>query len=201
VAPAIRGHMRDLLWAIASRGRPVAEFEEGAISTASCILANLAMKVGRTLTWDPQANQVVGDEANKLLARPYRRPWDHLGRGGRNKAGRRAGTAIPGPPSRRPAVHRSGDAPETGASGTTGRPELSSGFGSPPTGYRIIHDARLCCRVPTRRPSVAGDQTKSVAPCALPWVTPDTVTVKKSPLMSLYWSELPLIPRMPTSPL
>ena len=35
VAPAIRGHMKDLLASIASRGRPVADIEEGYISTAS----------------------------------------------------------------------------------------------------------------------------------------------------------------------
>jgi predicted dehydrogenase len=82
VAPAIRGHMKDWLAAIASRGRPVADIEEGHISTASCILANLALKTGRTLTWDPQAHRIVGDdEANKLLARPYRGPWVHPGRG------------------------------------------------------------------------------------------------------------------------
>jgi predicted dehydrogenase len=82
-APAIRGHMRDLLTAIGSRGRPVADIEEGYTSTASCILANLALKLGRTLTWDPQAHAVVGDdEANRLLARPYRSPWVHPGRGG-----------------------------------------------------------------------------------------------------------------------
>ena len=57
VAPAIRGHMKDLLAAIASRGRPVADIEEGYISTTSCILANLAMQLGRTLTWDPQAGK------------------------------------------------------------------------------------------------------------------------------------------------
>ncbi len=78
VAPAIRGHMKDLLAAIGSRGRPVADIEEGYISTASCILANLAMQLGRELTWDPQAGKVVGDdEANRLLARPYRDPWIH----------------------------------------------------------------------------------------------------------------------------
>lgn len=77
-APANRAHMRDFLAAIASRGRPVADIEEGHISTASCILANLAMKLGRTLTWDPAAQHVVGDdEANALLKRPYRQPWVH----------------------------------------------------------------------------------------------------------------------------
>jgi predicted dehydrogenase len=78
VAPAIRGHMKDLLAAIASRGHPVADIEEGYISTTSCILANMAMKLGRALVWDPQSGTVVGDdEANRLLARPYRDPWIH----------------------------------------------------------------------------------------------------------------------------
>jgi len=78
VAPAIRGHMRDLLAAIESRGRPVADIEEGHISSASCIMANIALDLGRTLTWDAAGGQVVGDEeANRRLRRPYRRPWVH----------------------------------------------------------------------------------------------------------------------------
>jgi hypothetical protein len=44
--------MKDLLRNIASRGKPVADIEQGYISTTSCILANNAMKLGRTLTWD-----------------------------------------------------------------------------------------------------------------------------------------------------
>jgi len=78
VAPAIRGHMKDLLAAIASRGRPVADIEEGYISTSSCILANLALQLGRSLTWDAKAGRVIGDdEANRMLTRPYRAPWTH----------------------------------------------------------------------------------------------------------------------------
>jgi predicted dehydrogenase len=82
VAPAIRVHMKDFLAAIASRGRPVADIEQGYISTTSCILANLAMQLGRTLAWDAQAGRVVGDdEANRLLTRPYRSPWIHPAQG------------------------------------------------------------------------------------------------------------------------
>jgi len=78
VAPAIRGHMRDLLACIASRGRPVADIEQGCISSVACILANLALQLGRTLTWDAAAGCVRGDEeANRLLRRPYRAPWTH----------------------------------------------------------------------------------------------------------------------------
>jgi predicted dehydrogenase len=80
VAPAIRGQMKNWLEAIASRGRPVADIEEGYISTTSCILANLSMQLGRSLTWDPKTGRVVGDdEANRLLTRPYRAPWVHPG--------------------------------------------------------------------------------------------------------------------------
>jgi len=76
VAPAIRGHMIDLLKNIQSRGKPVADIEQGHISSAACILANNAMKLGRTLHWD--GSKVIGDdEANALLARPYRAPWVH----------------------------------------------------------------------------------------------------------------------------
>jgi len=78
VAPAIRGHMKDLLRCIESRSKPVADIEQGHISTTSCILANLAMELGRTLTWDAEKQMVVGDdEANKRLRRPYRAPWVH----------------------------------------------------------------------------------------------------------------------------
>jgi predicted dehydrogenase len=78
VAPAIRGHMKDFLACVDSRGKPVADIEQGHISSASCILANLALQLGRTLTWDPVKNEVTGDaEANRLLRRPYRAPWVH----------------------------------------------------------------------------------------------------------------------------
>jgi predicted dehydrogenase len=78
VAPAIRAHMKDFLSAIDSRGTPVADIEQGYISATSCILANLSMQLGRSLTWDHAKGVVVGDaEANKLLRRPYRSPWVH----------------------------------------------------------------------------------------------------------------------------
>ena len=48
------------------------------MSTASCILANMSMKLGRSLVWDAGQGRVIGDdEANRLLRRPYRGPWVH----------------------------------------------------------------------------------------------------------------------------
>lgn len=78
VAPAIRAHMRDWLEAVAVRGKPVADVEQGHISSASCILANHAAELQRTLAWDADRQLVPGDgEANALLARAYRAPWKH----------------------------------------------------------------------------------------------------------------------------
>ncbi len=78
VAPAIRGHMIDFLKNIESRGKPVADIEQGHISSAACILANMSLELGRTLRWDAAKGEVAGDEeANQILARPYREPWQH----------------------------------------------------------------------------------------------------------------------------
>ena len=70
--------MKNFLSCIASREKPVADIEQGYISTTSCILANLSMQLGRSLTWDSAGGRVIGDdEANRLLRRPYRAPWTH----------------------------------------------------------------------------------------------------------------------------
>ena len=70
--------MLDLLKARETRGRPVADVEQGHISSASCILANLSMELGRSLTWDRDVQRIANDdEANRRLRRPYRAPWVH----------------------------------------------------------------------------------------------------------------------------
>ncbi|MDB4318973.1 Gfo/Idh/MocA family oxidoreductase, partial [Akkermansiaceae bacterium] len=78
IGPAIRRHMQDFLTQIQSRGRPVADIEEGHISSASSILANHAMDLDRTLHWDIEKGEVKDDaEANALLARKYREGYTH----------------------------------------------------------------------------------------------------------------------------
>ncbi|MFZ2146031.1 MAG: Gfo/Idh/MocA family oxidoreductase [Sedimentisphaerales bacterium] len=78
VASAMRRHWKNFLEAIETRSRPVSDVEQGYITAAACILANISCKLGRSLTWDPEKGRVVGDyEANRLLRRPYRQPWVH----------------------------------------------------------------------------------------------------------------------------
>jgi predicted dehydrogenase len=77
-APALRAHLANFLDCVRTRARPVADIEEGCTSTIACLLANLSMRLGRTLEWDAAAFRVRGDEeANALLRRPYRAPWVH----------------------------------------------------------------------------------------------------------------------------
>jgi predicted dehydrogenase len=77
-APATRRHMQNFITARQEGKRPVADIEQGHISSACCILANLSMELGRSLQWDSAAGRVVGDdEANQRLARTYRSPWKH----------------------------------------------------------------------------------------------------------------------------
>jgi len=78
VAPAIRYHMLDFLKAIDQRSKPIADIEQGYISTASCILANQSMWLGRTIHWDAEQQQPLGeDKATAALERKYREPWQH----------------------------------------------------------------------------------------------------------------------------
>lgn len=77
-APATRAHMLDLLAAIENDTLPVADVEEGHISTASCIMANLAMDLQRPLIYNPEKRIIVDDlEATSLLKRQYRGAWQH----------------------------------------------------------------------------------------------------------------------------
>ncbi len=53
-----------------------APVEVGHRSATVCHLANIAMKLGRKLKWDPDGEQFVDDdEANRMTWRPLRDPW------------------------------------------------------------------------------------------------------------------------------
>jgi predicted dehydrogenase len=71
-------HVLDFMAARETRSRPLADIEEGHISSAMCELANLSQELGRTLIYDPKTRTVPNDaEATGRLARPYRAPWQH----------------------------------------------------------------------------------------------------------------------------
>ena len=75
---ASNDHHRNFVDCIKSRQRTAAPVEIGHRSTSICLLANIAMKLGRKLQWDPAAERFTdSDEANEMLAKPMRSPW-HL---------------------------------------------------------------------------------------------------------------------------
>ena len=71
-----RLHFRNFVDCIKDGKRPNADVEEGHKSTRLCHLGNIALRVGRTLTFDAKTETCTGDkEANQLLRRTYRKPF------------------------------------------------------------------------------------------------------------------------------
>jgi predicted dehydrogenase len=69
-------HIRNFLDCVKSRQRPVADVEEGHLTAIVCHLGNIATRLGRSLKWDADKEEFIGDkEANQMLSRPYRKPW------------------------------------------------------------------------------------------------------------------------------
>lgn len=73
-----QAHVKNFLDARKTRSKPSADVEEGHISSACCILGNMALKLGRPLSYDPSSRTIPGDEeATRMLARTYRGSWKH----------------------------------------------------------------------------------------------------------------------------
>lgn len=69
-------HHLDWLNSIRSRQPAVTTPEEAHRSTSACILGWIAMKLGRSLRWDPTQETFLNDDAaNAMLARPQRSPY------------------------------------------------------------------------------------------------------------------------------
>jgi hypothetical protein len=74
----IPDHVRNFIEAVKTRHDPVEPVEIGHRTAALCHLGNIAMRLKRTLRFDPQTEQIIDDpQANELLSRPLRAPW-HL---------------------------------------------------------------------------------------------------------------------------
>ena len=70
------GEHDDFLKCVKSRQDPYFPVDVGHRVSTVCHLANIAIRLGRKLNWDPQAERFENDEtANALLSRPLRSPW------------------------------------------------------------------------------------------------------------------------------
>jgi predicted dehydrogenase len=69
-------HVKNFLAAIRSGETLNADALTGHLSTSLCHLGNIATRLGRSLNFDPQQEQIIGDdEANSLVRREYRDHW------------------------------------------------------------------------------------------------------------------------------
>jgi predicted dehydrogenase len=70
-------HARNFVDCIRSRATPISPLQSAQRVAVACHLANLSLRLGRGLAWDAKTNSVPRDaEANRMLVRPYRAPWD-----------------------------------------------------------------------------------------------------------------------------
>lgn len=75
------GHNLKLLWAdfiasIENQSKAVAGIEVAHRSSVLPLLGMISWRVGRSIKWDGDKEQIIGDPAaSKLLSRPYRAPW------------------------------------------------------------------------------------------------------------------------------
>lgn len=76
---ASNDHMGNFVECVRSRKAPICDVEIGHRSASICHLAVISLMLGgRKLQWDPDKEAFVGDaEAQKLVARPMRMPYDY----------------------------------------------------------------------------------------------------------------------------
>ncbi|HOD84512.1 MAG: 1,5-anhydro-D-fructose reductase [Planctomycetes bacterium ADurb.Bin126] len=71
-----QGHRREFLDAVRVHGTTICPIEVGHRSATVCHLGNIAMRIGRKIRWDPQAERVIGDDtAQRMTARAMRGTW------------------------------------------------------------------------------------------------------------------------------
>lgn len=69
---------QDFLDAIDHKRLPVANIETSHRASVLPLLGMISFRLGRSLRWDGQREQILNDpEANKLMRRPYRGPWTY----------------------------------------------------------------------------------------------------------------------------
>jgi len=72
-----KAHSDNFLACVKSRERPNADVEIGSRSVTVCLLGNIAYWLGRPIRWDPQREEIVGDEeAGRWLDSAKREPWN-----------------------------------------------------------------------------------------------------------------------------
>ena len=71
-----RNHGLNFTKAVKDLRDPVSNIDDAVRSNFISTVADIAIRRGRKIVWDPAKEQIIGDEqASRMLARPYREPW------------------------------------------------------------------------------------------------------------------------------
>ncbi|MFG0332484.1 MAG: gfo/Idh/MocA family oxidoreductase, partial [Maioricimonas sp. JB049] len=74
-------HTGNFLECMRTREKPICDVEIGHRSATVCHLGNIVARLGRSIEWDPQTEQIVGDaEAQEMTDKVYRKPWSRTQR-------------------------------------------------------------------------------------------------------------------------
>jgi len=69
-------HVRDFLTCVRTRRQPRSNADVAHRSITACHLANISVRLGREITWDPTGECFLNDpEADRLRTRAMRQPW------------------------------------------------------------------------------------------------------------------------------
>ncbi len=73
----VRSQSGNFIDSIKSRHDPVSPIDQAVRSDVISLLCDIAVRIGRKITWDPQKELIVGDDqaAKMAKARPMREPW------------------------------------------------------------------------------------------------------------------------------
>ena len=75
--PRSNDHRRNFFDAVRKGTLPISPIEAAVRADTICQQADIALRLGRKLRWDPVKEQFDDEQANRMLARPMRSPW-HL---------------------------------------------------------------------------------------------------------------------------
>lgn len=72
-----KAHWANFLWCAKNKKEPISDVHSHMKMLNICHLGGISARLGRSLKWDPVAEQILGDEqANAMLARPYRKGYE-----------------------------------------------------------------------------------------------------------------------------
>ncbi|HEY2883536.1 MAG TPA: Gfo/Idh/MocA family oxidoreductase [Pirellulales bacterium] len=70
-------HMRNFIECVKDRSLPISDVFTHHRAVSTCHLANIAIRLGRPIQWDPEKEEIVGDkEANGFLVREQRKGYE-----------------------------------------------------------------------------------------------------------------------------